>query len=219
MKACSGLSGSHAPRGRRIRDCRGGLGLRGDAAGQGERPELLPIPGLPNVCAQLTAATDSKEVDLRYINPIAQRTQYNKVLIEPVTFWGGDDTKVSASGSAGADERTFSSPLVQELGKTFQVVDQPGPGRDDDSGRARRRDHGHAGAADGLDVDSTGTGPRHVEVRRHRHVPVRRLGASRGEDHRLGHRAGPRGGGGQARRWRQCHDRPRSGSWATPRMR
>ncbi len=42
-----------------------------------------------NVCAQLTPTTDKKEADLRYVNPSAQWTQYNKVLIEPVTFRAG----------------------------------------------------------------------------------------------------------------------------------
>ncbi len=79
------------------------------------------------VCSQLTATTDKKEADLRYINPNAQWTQYNKVLIEPVTFWGGDGTKLSA-----ADQRTltnyFYQALEQQLSKKFQVVDQAGPG-------------------------------------------------------------------------------------------
>lgn len=80
-----------------------------------------------NICAQLTPTSDKKEADLRYINPNAQWTQYNKVLIEPVTFWGGDDTKLSA-----ADQRTltnyFYKVLEEQLSKKFQVVDQPGPG-------------------------------------------------------------------------------------------
>ena len=81
----------------------------------------------PNVCAQLTATNDKKEADLRYINPNAQWTQYNKVLIQPVSFWGGDDTKVSA-----ADQQTltnyFYKVLEEQLSKKFQVADQPGPG-------------------------------------------------------------------------------------------
>jgi hypothetical protein len=80
-----------------------------------------------SVCLQLVPATDKKEADLRYINPGAQWTQYTKVLIDPVTFWGGDDTQLSA-----ADQRTltnfFYKALEQELSKKFQVVDQPGPG-------------------------------------------------------------------------------------------
>jgi len=80
-----------------------------------------------NVCSQLAATTDKKEADLRYINPNAQWTQYNKVLIEPVTFWGSDTTQLSA-----ADQRTltnyFYQALEQQLAKKFQVVTQAGPG-------------------------------------------------------------------------------------------
>jgi hypothetical protein len=64
---------------------------------------------------------------LRYINPNAQWTQYNRVLIAPVTFWGGDDTKLSP-----ADQHTltnyFYQVIEQQLATKFQVVQEPGPG-------------------------------------------------------------------------------------------
>jgi hypothetical protein len=79
------------------------------------------------VCSQLIPTTDKKEADLRYINPSAQWTQYNKVLIEPVTFWGSDSSKLSA-----ADQRTltnyFHQALEKQLATKFQVVTQAGPG-------------------------------------------------------------------------------------------
>jgi hypothetical protein len=79
------------------------------------------------VCSQLTPTTDKKEADLRYINPNAQWTQYNKVFIEPVTFWGSDTSKLSA-----ADQRTltnyFYQALERQLSKKLQVVTQAGPG-------------------------------------------------------------------------------------------
>jgi Protein of unknown function (DUF3313) len=56
------------------------------------------------VYSQLVATTDKKEADLRYVNPSAQWIQYNDVLIEPVSFWGSDDTKLSA-----ADQRTLTT--------------------------------------------------------------------------------------------------------------
>jgi hypothetical protein len=79
------------------------------------------------LCSQLTPTTDKKEADLRSINPNAQWTQYNKVLIEPVTFWGGDDTKLSAKDQQILTTY-FSRVLNEQLAKKFQVVDQPGPG-------------------------------------------------------------------------------------------
>jgi len=80
-----------------------------------------------DVCGMLTATTDKKEADLRYVNPSARWSQYTKVLIEPVTFWGGDQSKLSP-----ADQRTltnfFYQTLTQQLAKKFQMVDQAGPG-------------------------------------------------------------------------------------------
>jgi len=80
-----------------------------------------------SLCARLTPTNNPNDVDLRWVNPNAQWTQYNKVLIEPVSFWGSDDTRVSE-----ADQRTltnyFYKALEEQLSKKFQVVDQPGPG-------------------------------------------------------------------------------------------
>ena len=80
-------------------------------------------------CAKLTpmGKDDDKTAGMRYINPAAQWTQYNKIIIDPVTFWGGDTTKVSA-----ADQQSlvnyFSQQLNVQLAKKFEVVTKPGPG-------------------------------------------------------------------------------------------
>jgi hypothetical protein len=80
-----------------------------------------------SVCAMLTPTTDKKEADLRYVNPSAQWTQYSKVVIDPVSFWGGDDTKVSPKDQQILTTY-FSRVLHEQLAKKFQVVDEPGPG-------------------------------------------------------------------------------------------
>jgi len=64
---------------------------------------------------------------LRYINAKAQWTQYNKVLIAPVTFWAGDDTKVSAADQHQLTDY-FYQAIEQQLSTKFQVVREPGPG-------------------------------------------------------------------------------------------
>jgi hypothetical protein len=64
---------------------------------------------------------------LRYINPNAQWTQYNKIMIEPVTFWGGDNTSVSPTDQHALTNYFFAS-LNTALAKKFQIVDHPGPG-------------------------------------------------------------------------------------------
>jgi hypothetical protein len=64
---------------------------------------------------------------LRYVNPDAHWSSYNKVMIAPVTFWAADDSKVS-----GADQQALCNYaytlLVKDIGKNFVIVDQPGPG-------------------------------------------------------------------------------------------
>jgi len=81
---------------------------------------------LGDVCGKLTPGGQD-QASLRYVSPSARWTDYNKVMIEPVTFWGGDTTSVSA-----ADQQMlvnyFSQQLKLQLGKKFQIVDQAGPG-------------------------------------------------------------------------------------------
>jgi hypothetical protein len=81
---------------------------------------------LANDCSLLTIG-GKDQTGLRYINPAAQWTQYNKVLIDPVTFWGGDSTQISASDQQML-VNYFSQQLNKELGQKFQIVTQPGPG-------------------------------------------------------------------------------------------
>ncbi len=81
---------------------------------------------LGNDCSLLTAG-GKEQAGMRYVNPSARWSQYNKVLIDPVTFWGGDSTKLSA-----ADQQMlvnyFSQQLKEKLGEKFQIVNQAGPG-------------------------------------------------------------------------------------------
>lgn len=79
-----------------------------------------------NICAKL-APGGKDQAGLRYVNPNAKWTQYNKVMIEPVSFWGGDATKVSASDQQ-ALVNFFHQELVKEVGKKLTIVDKPAPG-------------------------------------------------------------------------------------------
>ena len=92
-----------------------------------------------DICAKLVAtdtpgrfsgaATGGGEpvMGLRYVNPNAKWTQYKKVLIAPVSFWGGEDTKVSKADQVALTDY-FTKALNDELSKKFQVVEKPGPG-------------------------------------------------------------------------------------------
>lgn len=59
---------------------------------------------LANDCSLLTPGGEG-QVDLRYVNPAAQWTQYNKVLIDPVTFWGDDSIPTASQISAVTPDR------------------------------------------------------------------------------------------------------------------
>jgi hypothetical protein len=64
---------------------------------------------------------------LRYVNPSAKWSNYNKIMIAPVTFWAGDDSKVSGADQQALCDYAYST-FTKELGKNFTLVDQPGPG-------------------------------------------------------------------------------------------
>lgn len=81
---------------------------------------------LANDCSLLTVG-GKDQASLRYINPAAQWTQYNKILIDPVTFWGGASTQVSASDQQML-VNYFSQQLKEKLGEKFEIVNQVGPG-------------------------------------------------------------------------------------------
>ncbi len=81
---------------------------------------------LGKYCNKLTPGSDNQAA-LRYVNPAAKWGQYNKIIIAPVTYWGSEEAKIPQS-----DQQTlvnyFQQTLKEQLGKKFQVVDEPGPG-------------------------------------------------------------------------------------------
>ena len=70
---------------------------------------------------------DKEQTSLRYVNPNAPWTTYKKVLLEPVTFWGDDKTKLSAK-----DEQMLCNfleeQLYQQLSQKYEMVTEPGEG-------------------------------------------------------------------------------------------
>lgn len=63
---------------------------------------------------------------LAYINPNAQWSKYTKIQLMPVEFWAGADSKVSESDQQMLTAY-FYNKLKEDLGKSFTLVDQPGP--------------------------------------------------------------------------------------------
>jgi len=77
-------------------------------------------------CDRLTPGTDAQK-GLRYVRPGINWTQYRKVLIAPVTYWGSEEARISATDRQ-ALVNYFEETLKDEFGKKFEVVDRAGPG-------------------------------------------------------------------------------------------
>ncbi len=96
----------------------------------GETPAPPPPTGfLGNDYSLLTPpaeGTDQKAM-LRYVNPNANWSSYNKVMIAPVTYWANDDSKLSAADQQALCDYMYTV-LQKDLGKTFVIVNEPGPG-------------------------------------------------------------------------------------------
>jgi Protein of unknown function (DUF3313) len=97
---------------------------------QGETPAPPPPTGfLGNDYSLLTPppAGSDQQALLRYVNPNANWGSYNKIMIAPVTYWAADDSKVSAADQQALCNYMYTV-FVSDLGKSFVIVDQPGPG-------------------------------------------------------------------------------------------
>jgi hypothetical protein len=64
---------------------------------------------------------------LRYLNPNAPWSSYNKIIIAPVGFWAQDDSKVSKNDQQALCDYMFNK-VSNVLGKNFAITSQPGPG-------------------------------------------------------------------------------------------
>ncbi len=67
------------------------------------------------------------QVALVYFNPNVRWSSYSKVLLEPVQFWAAPNANVPA-GDQQALTSYFYNVLKEDLGKSFSLVDEPGPG-------------------------------------------------------------------------------------------
>lgn len=63
----------------------------------------------------------------RYVAPGVNWSQYNAVMIDPVTFWAAQDSSVSPEEQQQLTTY-FYNKLRESMVKYFSVVDQPGPG-------------------------------------------------------------------------------------------
>jgi Protein of unknown function (DUF3313) len=95
-----------------------------------ERVTVKDEPGictfLGEVCHELQPGARG-EAGLRWVNPKSEPTQYNKVILEVVGFFGADVSKVSPADQERLTA-LFQQSLTDALATKYQVVDQPAPG-------------------------------------------------------------------------------------------
>ncbi len=65
---------------------------------------------------------------LVWVNPNAQWSSYNKILLDPVQFWSGEDSKVSTSDQQVLTAYFYNSLKTNIPQQGYTLVDQPGPG-------------------------------------------------------------------------------------------
>jgi hypothetical protein len=101
----------------------------GCATTQRQRVEQTPaICGFmgEEVCRELRPGARG-EAGLRYVNPRATLTQYDKVMIVVVGFFGSDPGKVKPQDEQQLTNLFFKT-LHDSLGQRYRVVDDAGPG-------------------------------------------------------------------------------------------
>src|SRR4029434_4849351 len=88
-----------------------------------EEPGICAFLG--EVCHELQPGAKG-EAGLRWVNPTSDPTQYTKVILEVVGFFGSDVSKVSP---ADQEKLTalFQQALMDALATKYQVVDQRAP--------------------------------------------------------------------------------------------
>ena len=79
-----------------------------------------------DLCAELQPGA-KEEAGLRYVNPKGTFTQYDKVMIVMVSFFGSDPGKVTPQDEQRLTD-LFYKNLHEALAKRYQVVDEAGPG-------------------------------------------------------------------------------------------
>ena len=89
-----------------------------------EHPGICAFLG--EVCNELQPGARG-EAGLRWVNPKSDPTQYTKVILEVVGFFGTDVSKVSPADQERLTA-LFQQSLMDALATKYQVVDQPAPG-------------------------------------------------------------------------------------------
>ncbi|MGH7925153.1 MAG: DUF3313 domain-containing protein [Candidatus Binatus sp.] len=95
---------------------------------QAEGAQPAPaVAGFFGQDASLLQPGTGDQAAMSYLNPNAQWSQYQKIMLQPVEFWDDPSTKVSQSDQQMLGDY-FYNQLKEDLSKNFTLVDQPGPG-------------------------------------------------------------------------------------------
>ena len=78
------------------------------------------------ICNHLTAGKEGQP-GLRWVNPDVQLTQYNKVIVEVIAFFGSDPAQVPRDQQQALADY-FYNALTLKLAEICPVVDRPGTG-------------------------------------------------------------------------------------------
>ena len=161
-----------------------------------QSPAICGFLGM-DVCAELRPGARG-EAGLRYVNPKAMFTQYDKVLVVVVGFFGSDPAKVPPR-----DEQRLTDLFYKTLREAGQAVSAGGRGRargDEARGRAPRCRGGDAGGPLGHDGGPAPASAQRRLRRRGGDLPVRggRSGHRQGlGSHDRGDPGGRRGSAGR----------------------
>ena len=77
------------------------------------------------VCSQLRPGAEG-QIAWRYLNPAVNWAKYTKLMLQPVTYWDDQQSKVSVENQHRLTNFLYAA-FEQELAKQFQLVDQDGP--------------------------------------------------------------------------------------------
>ena len=77
------------------------------------------------VCSQLRPGAEG-QIAWRYMNPSVNWAKYTKLMLQPVTYWDDQQSKVSVEDQHRLTNFLYAT-FEQELAKQFQLVDQDGP--------------------------------------------------------------------------------------------
>jgi hypothetical protein len=102
--------------------------VTGCAVTEQAKPKQVTFSGFLGDYTQLSPSNNTNGALLRYIDPSAPWSSYNAVLVEPVTFWAGSDSKISPTAQHTLTDYAYQKFKAALTAKGIHLTDQSGPG-------------------------------------------------------------------------------------------